>query len=302
MRDELKVLPFTRADLRLPVVARSSRRNSISGVQTKVLLNYRRGVFSLAESGGDYILKPAPTDNGGRFPLDAPANEHLTMMLAAKVFGIRTAECECVRFADGELAYLTKRFDRRKGVPVHQEDLCQIAGRTEETHGESYKYDFSYEEMADLIRGVCPAARVELPQVFFRILFDFMFSNGDSHLKNFSVFESPLGDYMMTPSYDLLSTGLHFPHDIGFLALSLFRDADFATPESENNGFYSEDDFILLGRSYGVAEGQVLEMIRRFKDRVEKVREFVAVSLLGEEAKMEYIRLFEDRLNMFRKV
>ena len=250
-------LPFTKADLRLPMAVRKSSRNSISGVQSKVLLSIVDGEFAVVESGGDFILKPVPEDSLSRFAADIPANENLTMEIASRLFRIRTAENKCVRFADGELAYLTRRFDRRNGATVRQEDLCQIAGRSEETHGESYKYDFSYEEMADLIRMACPASRVELPKVFRQIVFDYLFGNGDAHLKNFSVYESDLGDYVMTPAYDLLSTMLHYPGDLTFMALSFFKNPDFMTPEFDSLGYYSTADFVVLGKSYGLDENAV---------------------------------------------
>lgn len=297
-----KVLPFTRADLRLPIAIRSGQRNSISGVQAKVLLSLVDGEFRLVESGGDYILKPVPSDSESRFAADIPANEHLTMQIASRIFGIETAENCCVRFADGELAYLTRRFDRRDGGAVRQEDLCQIAGRSEESHGSSYKYDFSYEEMADVIRAAVPASRIELPKVFRQILFDYVFANGDAHLKNFSVYESALGDYVMTPAYDLLNTSLHYPNDLTFLALSLFKDPDFMTQEFETLGYYTAADFIVLGRAYGLDERGVQDLIRRFRRSADAVAQMVGQSLLTSEAKGEYLRIFNDRLAMFRDI
>ena len=297
-----KVLPFTKADLRLPIAIRSGQRNSISGVQAKVLLSLVDGEFRLVESGGDYILKPVPSDSESRFAADIPANEHLTMQIASRIFGIETAENCCVRFADGELAYLTRRFDRRDGGAVRQEDLCQIAGRSEESHGSSYKYDFSYEEMADVIRAAVPASRIELPKVFRQILFDYVFANGDAHLKNFSVYESALGDYVMTPAYDLLNTSLHYPNDLTFLALSLFKDPDFMTQEFETLGYYTAADFIVLGRAYGLDERGVQDLIRRFRRSADAVAQMVGQSLLTSEAKDEYLRIFNDRLAMFRDI
>ena len=294
------VLPFTKADLRLPMAIRKGQRNSISGVQAKVLLSIVDGKFEVVESGGDFILKPVPEDSRSRFAADIPANENVTMQIASRLFRIQTAANKCVRFADGELAYLTRRFDRRDGVSVRQEDMCQIAGRSEETHGEAYKYDFSYEEMAELIRMVCPAAGVELPKVFRQILFDYLFANGDAHLKNFSVYESDLGDYVMTPAYDLLNTILHYPGDLTFMALSLFKDADFATPEFENLGYYSTADFIVLGQAYGLDEKSVRGMLDEFRTRVPQVEAMVEQSLLSQDAKREYLRIFTDRLAMFR--
>ena len=295
-----KVLPFTKADLRLPIAVRKGRRNSISGVQAKVLLDLIDGEFRLVESGGDYILKPVPSDSESRFAADIPANEHLTMQIASRIFGIETAENCCVRFADGEMAYLTRRFDRRGGLSVRQEDLCQIAGRSEESHGSAYKYDFSYEEMAEVIRAAVPASRIELPKVFRQILFDYVFANGDAHLKNFSVYESALGDYVMSPAYDLLNTALHYPNDLTFLALSLFKDADFMTPEFETLGYYTAPDFVVLGRAYGLDEHGVLDLIRLFLRKSDAVEQMVGQSLLSSGAKAEYLRIFHDRLKMFR--
>ena len=294
------VLPFTKADLRLPMAIRKGQRNSISGVQAKVLLSIVDGQFEVVESGGDFILKPVPEDSRSRFAADIPANENVTMQIASRLFRIQTAANKCVRFADGELAYLTRRFDRRDGVSVRQEDMCQIAGRSEETHGEAYKYDFSYEEMAELIRMACPAAGVELPKVFRQILFDYLFANGDAHLKNFSVYESDLGDYVMTPAYDLLNTILHYPGDLTFMALSLFKDPDFATPEFESLGYYSTADFIVLGRAYGLDENSVRGMLDEFRTRAPQVEAMVGQSLLSQDAKREYLRIFTDRLAMFR--
>jgi len=295
------MLPFVKADLRMPAAVRRSRRNSISGVQTKVLLSLENGAFSVVESGGDFILKPVPEDSRSRFAADIPANEHLTMQIASQLFGIATAANACVRFADGELAYLTRRFDRRAGEAVRQEDLCQLAGRTEETHGSAYKYDFSYEEMADIIRRAVPAAGVELRKVFRLVLFDYIFGNGDAHLKNFSVYESDLGDYVMTPAYDLLNTFLHYPTDLSFMALSLFK-GDGMTPSFEQLGFYSAPDFIRLGRAYGMDERSVLEMILRFKAKREDVEALTGRSFMSDAAQKEYLRIFRDRLNAFRDV
>lgn len=294
------VLPFTKADLRLPMAIRKGQRNSISGVQAKVLLSIVDGKFEVVESGGDFILKPVPEDSRSRFAADIPANENVTMQIASRLFKIQTAANKCVRFADGELAYLTRRFDRRDGASVRQEDMCQIAGRSEETHGEAYKYDFSYEEMAELIRMACPAAGVELPKVFRQILFDYLFANGDAHLKNFSVYESDLGDYVMTPAYDLLNTILHYPGDLTFMALSLFKDPDFTTPDFDSLGYYSTSDFIALGRAYGLDEKSVRGMLDEFRTRVPQVEAMVEHSLLSQEAKREYFRIFTDRLAMFR--
>ena len=166
-------LDFARSDLNLPEIRDTTRRASISGVQDKVQLKRKRGGFSVVESGGDYILKPIPQNTAAQLAEDIPVNEYLTMRIASKIFGVNTAEHELVTLADGEYAYMTKRFDRRDGLAVRQEDFCQLAERSEETHGLNYKYDASYEELAALVRMYCPSFAVENRKIFFLIVFNY---------------------------------------------------------------------------------------------------------------------------------
>ena len=288
-------LDFTYDDLGLVPAAEKTRRSSVSGVQEKVQLKRVRGGYEIVASGGDAILKPVPRNTAAKFAADIPINEHLTMRIAAKVFGVHTAENELVTLKDGEYAYLTKRFDRRDGHPVRQEDFCQLSGRSEDTHGSNYKYEASYEELADLMRRFCPSAAVENPKVFFIILFNYVFANGDAHLKNFSLFQSPQGDYILTPAYDLLNTMIHFPNDPSATALDFFADGHF-TSRYEDLGFYSSADFIELGRCFGVGEAEVRRMLAVFPAKSDKVEGAIADSLLSDDAKGRYQTLFRDRL------
>jgi len=295
------VLSFTHQDLALPVNERKGRHNSISGVQDKALLDFENGELKVVEKGGNYILKPRPFNPHARLVDDIPANEHVTMQIAGQIFGIETAVNACIRFSDGELAYITRRFDRRDGLPILQEDLCQLMGRTEETHGQDYKYDGSYEEIVDVVRAICPTASIALRKIFFRILFNYVFANGDAHLKNFSFYQGPRGDYILAPAYDLLNTLMHFPNELGSTALDLFKDG-YLTPEFEALGYYTEADFIRLGACFGVSERTVIEMIRQFALRQASVESMVSRSFMSELGKRRYLELFHDRLAAFRKV
>ena len=271
------------------------RRSSVSGVQEKVQLRRVRGGYEVVERGGDAILKPVPRNTAAKFAADIPANEHLTMQIAAKVFGIHTAENELVTLADGEYAYLTRRFDRRDGIAIRQEDFCQLAGRSEETHGDNYKYDASYEDLADLVRRFCPSFAVENPKVFLIILFNYVFSNGDAHLKNFSLFQSPQGDYILTPAYDLLNTAIHFPGEPSATGLDFFADGHFSA-RYEVLGFYSSADFIELGTCFGVGEAEVRRNLAMFQARAAQVESAISDSFLSAEAKTQYLARFRDRL------
>jgi len=294
------VLPFTHADLNLPSSETGAPlRSSISGVQDKVELSRHRGKFELVDHGGEYILKPIPSMPLPRYQIEVPLNEALTMSIAGKVFGIETAKHEIVAFRDGELAYLTKRFDYRDGQKIRQEDFCQLSGRTAASHGSDYKYNASYEECADILRRYCNASRVELPKLFRRILFCYVFSNGDAHLKNFSLYESVQGDMVLSPAYDLLATSVHIPTETP-LALDLFADGHI-TAAFESLGFYSSADFIELGRCFGLAETSVRAQIEKFVSSVADVRAIIDASLLSPAAKTDYAAAFANRIKAIRQ-
>jgi serine/threonine-protein kinase HipA len=139
-------IPFTRSEV-IHYRAEESKRISISGVQDKLSLRLERGTCTPVTQGGTHLLKPIPAQPSLRHVESVSANEHLTMQVATQVFGIPVAACALMELADGEPAYLSRRFDRRgDGSRIPQEDFCQLANRSEDTHGRNYKYDSSQEE------------------------------------------------------------------------------------------------------------------------------------------------------------
>lgn len=293
------IMSFSRKDLNLSAVNSSGLRTlSISGVQDKVGLVLNKGVFSLAESASRYILKPVPSLDTVRFRSDIPANEHLTMQIAGQLCGIETAPNACVRMSDGEEAYLVKRFDYHGDEKIRQEDFAQLLSRSEETHGKNYKYDCSYEEAAGAIRRFCPAHRIEMPKFFRIVVFNYLFGNGDAHLKNFSMYETVNGDYVLTPAYDLLNTSLHIPSESP-LALDLFSEG-YYTPSFEALGFYSRADFEEFADRIGVHKKVAFDILDEFGELGNEVVNLVARSFLSDAAKEAYVTLFEDRRKAIR--
>ncbi|MEI6647089.1 MAG: HipA domain-containing protein [bacterium] len=268
-------------------------RMSISGVQDKISLKLVRGNLLPTDHDGEYILKPIPSAVIPFYASDVPANEHLTMQIAQRVFGIATPPNACLPLSDGELAYIVKRFDRRDGQKLRQEDFCQLSSRTEATRGRNYKYDGSYEEAGRILKQYCKAYRAEIEKLFERIVFCYAFSNGDAHFKNFSLIETGWGDFVLTPAYDLLATALHFPQESA-LALDLFDD--FESEAYSTLGFYSAADFFELARRFGIEAAHAKVLLVRFSERKEKVVVMIRASLLSEAAKSEYEQRFLERL------
>lgn len=272
-------------------------RISISGVQDKISLRLVNGALIPTDRDGEFILKPIPralTDTL-EFIADVPANEHVTMQIAAQVFRLRTAACGLVFFPDGEPAYIVRRFDRdaTTGRKLAQEDFCQLAGKSRATHGENYKYDGSYEELGRLLRQYSPAWRVEAERLFTLILFNYVCGNRDAHLKNFSLLETPFGDHALSPAYDLLCTTLHLPTE-SRTALDIFDD--FITPSFEANAFAKRPDFIELANRFGLRASRVEAIFDRFERERPKVEALLERSLLSDEGKARYQALLSDRL------
>ena len=64
-------------------------------------------------------------------------------------------------------------------------------------------------ELFELMKSHLPIYKLEAIRLFKLLVFNYLFSNGDAHLKNFSIVETPLGDYRLSPAYDLLNTRIH---------------------------------------------------------------------------------------------
>lgn len=273
------------------------KRISISGVQEKLSLILEKNRLRLTKSGeqGTYILKPIPRDL--KKVEQVPANEHLTMQIARQVYGINTAENALIFFKNGTAAYLTKRFDVKSDAEKWgKEDFATLAGKTSDSAGPNYKYTYSYEEMGGLIRQYVPAWRVEIEKFFALVVFNFLFSNGDAHLKNFSLLESSQGDYLLSPAYDLINTRLHVDDTDFALDKGLFVD-DFRSEAYKKNSHASQADFIEFAKRIGVAEPRIEKLLQPFLVRQPFVESLIQRSFLSDPVKRGYLLDYQTKRN-----
>lgn len=261
-----------------------SKRMSISGVQLKYSLKLVGNKLELCEKNGQYIIKPMPTADHLEMMEDAPENEHLTMQIASQIFNIKTAHNALIYFNDGTPAYITKRFDvKGDGTKFIQEDFAQITNRTKETHGESYKYEGSYLEIGELIRKYVPASMIAIENFFKIIVFNYVFSNGDAHLKNFSLIRNDFGELELSPSYDLMSTIIHTPGERD-TALDLY-DKDHESEYYATYGHYGKTEFIEFAKRLGIVEVRYMRIINEFIENKELIVKELEYCLLSQRAK-----------------
>ena len=263
---------------------------SISGVQPKGFVgrNKNKLLAPNKEIESMYIIKPSLDSRRNLFN-DSPANEHLTMTMARQLFKISAADCAYMRFANGEPAYITKRFDRNKmGLPLSQEDFVSVLNAIPRNndHG-MYKYNsFTYEDVG---RYLNPIDQINFVRI---LIFNFLSGNGDVHLKNISLLESADGDMLLSPSYDLMNTKLHI--NDSQLAMNLFKEME-RTQQHLLSQFYNYkiSDFIEFGKRLGIFEQLLLSIASDFKDRKLDLFSLIDKSFLSDEGKRKYKEVVE---------
>lgn len=290
------VLSFdTPKEENFPIYQEKTKRLSISGVQLKFSVKLEGKELLLSESRGEYILKPIQPEALIALKDQAPENEHLTMQIAGRLFKIPIAENGLINFKDGAPAYITKRFDvKPDGTKYLQEDFAQISGKTKNNNGDNYKYNSTYENIGKLIIEKVAAYRPVVELFFKTILFNYVFSNGDAHLKNFSLIQTAYGDYMLSKAYDLMCTVLHTPNESD-TALDLYK-GDMDSPFFSTYGYYGRPNFEELADRLGILPKRAQFIIDTITKQPQEVLKMVDHSFLRTEAKEKYISSYQDKV------
>jgi serine/threonine-protein kinase HipA len=184
------------------------------GIKFSMVRQGERLTIPASGLGGDWIVKlPDPLYQ------DVPLNEYSMMNLAERV-GIEVPERILVhREALGPVpdgawqseethAYAIKRFDRAADrALIHIEDFAQVRGVYPDR---DKKYSGNFETVAALAyRGRDQEALREFVR---RHVFNILISNGDAHLKNWSLIYRDPRVPTLSPVYDLVSTQIYSPN------------------------------------------------------------------------------------------
>ena len=279
-------LPYVRSQIKdlAKEVVRS--QTTLTGVQAKLSLDLNKGRqdesdrLTIVGLWGKYILKPQ-TD----VYRSLPELEDLTMHLA-EAAKICVVPHSLIRFADGELCYITRRIDRNKdGSKVPMEDMCQLSQRLTE-----YKYKGSYEQIAKLINKYSTTPKLDLINFWEVVVFSWITGNSDMHLKNFSLYNIAKGEHVLTPAYDMLSTTLVMPEDTEELALTL----------NGKKRKITKNDFIKSITGSGIEEKVIENIAKKFSHTVTKWFELIDNSFLPKNMQKQYKNLILRRLILLK--
>jgi serine/threonine-protein kinase HipA len=250
------------------------RSIAVTGVQPKLSLTIenipgdpKNSRFTIVGLWGGYILKP-PTEE---FP-NMPENEDLTMHLS-EIFGIPTAEHSLIRLKSGELAYLTKRFDRIKKNKLAFEDMCQLT----ETLTED-KYRSSMERIGKHIAKYSTRPGLDVINFFEIALFSFLTGNADMHLKNFGMLTTEQKEIVLSPAYDMLSTKIAMPEDKEEMALTI----------DGKKRKLKREHFEKLGAALKIPTKSMDNSYAKFSKRLKEALQFIDISFLPQTMKDQY--------------
>ena len=132
------------------------------------------------------------------------------------------------------------------------------------------------------------------------MVFNFLFSNGDAHLKNFSLLESSQGDYLLSPAYDLVNTKLHVDDSDFALDKGLFAD-NFKTEEYKKSGHPSKNDFTEFAKRIGVVETRIGRLLDPFLEKQNFAETLVSHSFLSEANKRGYLLMYSTKRSYLNK-
>ena len=281
------VLPYTRKDINDLAQVIVANSTTVTGVQSKLSIDLQQdntgGPQRLTIVGlmGRYILKPQ-TERFERLPEIEDLSMHL-----AEIAKIPTVPHALIRFVDGELNYITRRIDRTDdGQKLPMEDMCQLSGKLTEQ-----KYQGSYELIAKIIEQYSSLPQLDKINYWQQVVFSWIIGNTDMHLKNFSLYSPRTDHYVLSPTYDQVSTKIVMPEDTEEMALSL-------------NGFKKKllvYDFREAMYSTGITEvvtNRILSDFSKFRD---KWFACIDSSFISDDQKKNYKALIDRRLDVLAR-
>ena len=278
------VLPYTRKDINDLAQVIVANSTTVTGVQSKLSIDLQQdntgGPQRLTTVGlmGRYILKPQ-TERFERLPEIEDLSMHL-----AEIARIPTVPHALIRFVDGELNYITRRIDRTDdGQKLPMEDMCQLSGKLTEQ-----KYQGSYELIAKIIEQYSSLPQLDKINYWQQVVFSWIIGNADMHLKNFSLYSPRTDHYVLSPTYDQVSTKIVMSEDTEEMALSLngfkkkllvydFREAMYSTDITE------------------VVTNRILSDFSKFRD---KWFACIDSSFISDNQKQSYKALIDSRLDV----
>ena len=243
-------------------------KSSISGVQPKIYVNFdKKKNILIRDDDGEYILK----SQSPRFP-NVPENEQCCMDIAHEI-GIDVPPHCLLPLKDKSLAYVVKRFDRKDGEKINQEDFFQILGPKD-------KYIGSVEQIGKKLKEISSVPGLDVQLFFERVVFYFLIGNGDAHFKNYSITHYDNGQIRLTPAYDVVCSRLVTKDDGSALAIN-----------GKNNKLQRKD-FDVLADHFNIP---IKVRYEKFEKKFDMMKKIIGSSYIEEEKQSQFLNIIKER-------
>ncbi len=251
-------------------------KTSISGVQPKILvtLDKKKNVL-VSANDGEYILKSqifSPV-----VYLNVPENEQCCMDIAEEI-GIDVPPHCLIPLKDKSLAYVVKRFDRKNGQKIHQEDFFQALEKKE-------KYDGSVEQIGKKLMQISAVPGLDVQLFYERVVFYFIIGNGDAHFKNYSIVYIDDGQKRLSPAYDIVCSRL------------VVKDNDSALTINGRNNKLGRKDFDILADYFKIPEKVRYE---KFEKKFDVMKKNIESSYIDKEKQERFIEIINERISRLK--
>lgn len=133
-------------------------------------------------------------------PLDVQTLEAVAMGLAMDC-GIRVPQFMTLPIGRGETAFLSRRFDRFGENDRQRRHFLSASALLDIPYESS---DGSYVDFARVIRRLSVQPKVDLGELFRRMVFNLLIDNTDDHLKNHGMLCVGGDHYMLSPAFDIV--------------------------------------------------------------------------------------------------
>ncbi|MDY0122246.1 MAG: HipA domain-containing protein [Sulfurimonas sp.] len=251
----------------------NTEHSDLSGFQTKVDVDIDFKNKQIIESkNAEYLLKPRNKHKHNYFHIDDDGvkryypylalNEHLFMSFAKNELGFNVPYTAVVKAKDIDFHYITKRYDRYKGLKYPQKDFAQVLNVLSK---DKYKSDSQalFEALDKTLMN--KEQKMEALKFYF---YSYLIKHADLHLKNIAALNIGNSKYILSPLYDLISIGI-YNGDSYDLGLGIRQP--FKKPKN-----WSMDDFYILASLVGISSIAFKKEARKIlKIFIEKLPEYI---------------------------
>ena len=184
-----------------------------------------------------------------------------------------------VPLKDKSLAYVVRRFDRKNGEKIHQEEFHQILGSKD-------KYTGSVEQIGRKLKEISAVPGLDVQLFFERVVFYFLVGNGDAHLKNYSIAHRDDGQKRLTPAYDIVCTKLVIP-----------KERDSALMINGADDKLKRKDFDTLADYFNIPTRIRYE---KFEKKFDVMRKIIEASHIDKKKQLRFIEIIKERISRLK--